>query len=177
MRRLLLVDDELLVLHALQRALRRQLGSDDAHIEIYTEPLLALARCEEMRFDIVIADYQMPLMNGVEFLKEVMQRQPDAVRMMLSASIQFDTLQTAINEAEVFRYIAKPWQMEELREHIELALARRDQAIAERQLADEVRLQRAELTPQQVEARRLEELEPGITRVNWGPDGSVILDP
>jgi hypothetical protein len=43
-------------------------------------------------------------------------------------------------------------------------------------LADEARVAKGKLSPEEAEARRLEALEPGITKVNWGPDGSVILD-
>ena len=83
---------------------------------------------------------------------------------------------SAINEAEVFRYIAKPWLPEEIGETIKLALARRDQAREDLRLVEELRSELGKVTPQELEAKRLEEQEPGITRVNWGPDGSVNLD-
>jgi len=43
-------------------------------------------------------------------------------------------------------------------------------------LFNELRAQAGELSPQELEAKKLEEQEPGITQVNWGPDGSVRLD-
>jgi two-component system probable response regulator PhcQ len=46
-----------------------------------------------------------------------------------------------------------------------------------RELANLVRLEMGDKTAEQVEAERLEAIEPGITEVNWGPDGSVLLDP
>lgn len=46
-----------------------------------------------------------------------------------------------------------------------------------RQLANLVRLEMGDISPEQLEAERLERIEPGITDVNWGPDGSVVLDP
>ncbi len=175
MRRFLLVDDEINVLHALKRTLRQFPSNEEWHIEIFTEPQQALARCSEIAFDIVISDYRMPAMNGVEFLKTVKTLQQDAVRLVLSASTEFDTLLDAINLAEVFRYIAKPWQADDLQEVIKLALARHDQAVEDLRLFDELRVQMGVITPQECEARRLEAEEPGITQVNWGPDGSVIL--
>jgi two-component system probable response regulator PhcQ len=48
--------------------------------------------------------------------------------------------------------------------------------VEERKLADGQRAQRDALTAQELEARRLEGLEPGITKVNWRPDGSISLD-
>jgi two-component system, probable response regulator PhcQ len=176
MRRLLLVDDEINVLRALQRALHRHFRSEELRVEICEDPVQALVRVGESAFDVVISDYRMLPMSGVEFLKTVKKLQPDAVRLMLSAATDFDTVLTAINDAEVFRYIAKPWHDKDLEEIIRLALARRDQLLEDRGLADEVRVQRGELTAEDHEARLLEAAEPGITKVNWGPDGAVILD-
>lgn len=176
MRRILIVDDEVNVLHALNRSLRQHMTGEDVRIEMHTEPEHALQRCTEVAFDVVISDYRMPAIDGVTFFKMVKQIQPDAVRLMLSASSEMQAVINAVNEAEVFRYITKPWQDDELEQVIRHAIARRDQTLDERHLADEARRQRGELTPQELEARHLEEQEPGITKVKWGPDGSVYLD-
>jgi two-component system, probable response regulator PhcQ len=176
MRRFLLLDDEINIVHALQRMLRQHIQEKPLVVEIFTDAQQALQRINEVGFDIVIADYQMPSMNGNAFLKAVKQVQPDAVRLMLSASSDFATLMGAVNDAEVFRYIAKPWQARELEEIIQLALIHRDQCLEDRLLADEARFERGELTPQELEATRLEAEEPGITKVQWGPDGSVYLE-
>lgn len=176
MRRLLLLDDEVNVLRALQRTLRQCLVEPDLRIETFNEPEMALVRCREASFDLVFSDYRMPKMNGVDFLKAVRDIQPGAVRLMLSASSDFEAVKTAINEAEILRYINKPWQITEIEEVVKIALERRDKMQQERALANELRMQRGEMTPQELEAWRLEVEEPGITKVKWGPDGSVILE-
>lgn len=176
MRRFLLVDDEINVLHALRRNLRHCIPDEELQIEIFTEPEKALVRCSEVSFDIVISDYRMPTMSGIEFLKMVKTIQPNAVRLVLSASTEFEAVVRAINQAEVFRYIAKPWQADEVSETIRLALVRHDESLEEQRLLNELRAQLGQLTPQEMEAKRLEKEEPGITKVKWGPDGSVILD-
>jgi two-component system probable response regulator PhcQ len=176
MRRLLLVDDEINVLHALQRTIRHCGIDEEFRIEIFTDPHQAINRSNEVAFDIVISDFRMPEMNGVEFLLEFKKIQSDTVRMLLSASTEFDTLMNAINQAEVFRYIAKPWQPAEIKETVRLALERRDQSREDLRLFNALRVQLNEMTPQELEAKRLEDEEPGITKVNWGPDGSVPLD-
>ncbi len=176
MRRFLLVDDELHVLHALQRTLRQHVDDKDLRVELFTEPDKALERSAEVAFDIIISDYRMPGMNGIEFLKMLKAIQPDAVRLMLSASSEFDTIVSAVNEAEVFRYLPKPWQVDDINDAIRAALVRHDQVVEDRRLADEMRAQLGALTPQELEAKRLEEQEPGIMKVNWGADGSVQLD-
>jgi two-component system probable response regulator PhcQ len=169
MRRLLLLDDEINVLHALQRTLHQCHFATELRIETFTEPTQALVRAVEVDFDLVISDYHMPHMDGIEFLRRLRQLQPDAVRLILSASTDFDTVRRAINEVEILRFIPKPWQLSDLQEVILLGLARRDHS-------DAVKLKLGELTPRQLAERRLEADEPGITKVNWGEDGSVGLD-
>ena len=73
MKRFLLVDDEINVLNALQRTLRQRIGSSELTIEILTDPVEALERIGETAFDLVISDYRMPIMNGIEFLQKVKQ--------------------------------------------------------------------------------------------------------
>lgn len=176
MRHVLLLDDEQNVLQALQRSLRQISKEMQLKIELFTSPQAAIQRLGETPFDFVISDYHMPTMNGVDFLRIAKEVQPDAVRMMLSASADFNTIIGAINEAEVFRYISKPWNVTELRETIQLAVQRREQVLEDRRLADELRVQRGQMSPQEQEAKRLEESDPGITKVKWGPDGAVLLD-
>ena len=168
MKRLLLVDDEQNVLNALLRMLRQCDFAQQLRIETFTDPLQALARAKEVAFDVAISDYQMPGMNGIVFLQRLRQVQPHVVRLVLSASTEFDIVMRAINEVEVFRYIPKPWQLSDLQQTIALALARREQT-------DLVQLQLGQMTQRELEERQLEADEPGITKVNWGPDGSVIL--
>jgi DNA-binding NtrC family response regulator len=175
MRNIMLVDDEVNVLHALQRALKRNFFDEPVHIEIHTDPWQGLERAGERTFDLVVSDYRMPLMTGVEFLKSFREVQPDTARLMLSASTEFDAVMSAVNEAVVFRYITKPWTESDLWETVQQALSQRDHLLENQRLADEKRAEQGMITPQELEARRLEALEPGITKVNRGPDGGVIL--
>lgn len=176
MRRILLLDDEVNVLNALQRALRECFRSGQVRIEIFTDPEQALLRSAEVSFDVVVSDFRMPGMTGADFLQAFKGIQPDAVRLVLSASTDFSAVMDAVNRAEIFRYIVKPWTIEDLRALLESAFLRRDDIVEARRIADELRFVKGELTPQELEARRLEAEEPGITKVNWGPDGSVRLD-
>ncbi|KRB79534.1 response regulator [Noviherbaspirillum sp. Root189] len=176
MRRLLLLDDEINVINALQRALRQHFTDRELRIESFTDPEQALLRSAEVPFDVVVSDYRMPGMTGADFLQAFKGIQPDAVRLVLSASTEFDTVMNAINQAEVFRYIAKPWMVDDLKKIFDLAFTRHDEAKEMRRLANESLASRSELTPQEIEKRRLEAEEPGITKVKWGEDGAVHLD-
>ncbi|MBI1773418.1 MAG: response regulator [Burkholderiales bacterium] len=176
MYKILLLDDEQNVLLALQRSLKSVAREMEMTMELFNSPQEAINRLSHTAFDFIISDYHMPGMNGIQFLSIAKEMQPNAIRLMLSASAEFKTILGAINDAEVFRYIAKPWNQDELLETIQLAAARRQQIIEDQTLADELRLQRGVITPQEHELKRLEETEPGITKVKWGPDGSVLLD-
>lgn len=176
MRKILLVDDETNILHALRRTLTRAFAGQDVRIELFDDPRAALERAAETVFDLVISDYRMPTMDGVTFLKAFRELQPDSVRLILSGTTDFDILVSAINEAEIQRYLIKPWADEEVVDTVRTALEKRAQTLEDRRLADEMRLQQGGITVEELELRRLEEQEPGITKVKWGPDGSVLLD-
>lgn len=175
MRRILLVDDEANVLSALVRAMKLHLPVEDLRIETFTDPFDALSRCAEVTFDIVISDFQMPQMTGVEFLHAMKETAPSTVRMMLSASTEFATVTSAISEAQVFRYIPKPWLVGDLQENIRLALLHRDELLEQQRLTDLLRVRAGELSAEEQEARQLEQEEPGLTKVKWGPNGEILM--
>jgi two-component system probable response regulator PhcQ len=174
MNRLLLVDDEANVVKALVRVMRLRLPKS-VKVEGFDDPVRALSRLDVASFDVIVSDFRMPQMDGIAFLRLARERQPHAVRLILSASTETDTVMKAVNDVEVFRYLSKPWQEDELITHILSALSRAALVRQERGLADDMRVQRGDLTAQEAERRRLEELEPGITRVEWGPHGEVLM--
>jgi len=181
MSRILIVDDEASILKALQRVLRVapcSYGKRQFTLEVHTttSPLQALELARHEEFDLFISDYRMPEMDGIEFLKNAKAIQPDAARLILSGYADLNALVRAVNEVGIERFIGKPWNDYDLMSAIGQALAHRELLLENRQLADLVRLEMGDKTAEQVEAERLELLEPGITKVNWGPDGSVLLD-
>jgi len=176
MQRILLLDDEDHVLSALKRVLRSGFGAA-LLVETTVDPELALARLKQVPFDVVVSDYRMPLITGTEFLGLVRYIQPQAVRMILSATSDFETLMRAVNDVEIFRYVMKPWDEKDLIDHIRQALERAAHLRHESELADVGRHQFGSLSAAELEARRLEAMEPGITRVEWGPDGEVLEPP
>ena len=173
--RIMLVDDESNVLSALERLLRRHLPNAPV-VETFTSPAAALARSWEVPFEVVVSDYRMPEMDGVEFLKQFRDIQPQALRLILSGITDFDALVTAVNEVGLYRYLIKPWDDTEIVTILQAALAEQARQAEALRLADERREELGKLTPEERERRRLEAEEPGITRVNWGPDGAIHLD-
>ncbi len=109
----LLVDDEESILSALKRVLRRE----DYGVLTCNSGTDALALLEESEsaIGVVVSDFRMPSMNGIEFLSRVRALHPDTVRIVLSGYADAEMVQSAINQGEVYRFISKPWDEEELK--------------------------------------------------------------
>ena len=117
-KKVLFVDDDTNILAAYRRALRKTCALTTAAGG--AEGLRILA--EDGPFAVVISDMQMPEMNGLEFLKEVAQRAPDTVRVMLTGNADQKTAVDAVNEGSVFRFCNKPCPPEEMAATIDTAL-------------------------------------------------------
>jgi len=170
MRRILILDDEPAVLNALRRTLRAAFAQEDVVIEVFEEPEAAVLRAGEQDFDVVISDYRMPGLNGADVLQLVKGLQPDAIRIVVSATTEILDIADAVNRAEVFRYLAKPWQQEELVATVREAFGRRDGLRHPAPVPAGARED-----ARQRELDRLERDEPGITRVDRDEDGNIRL--
>jgi DNA-binding NtrC family response regulator len=102
--RILLVDDDANILQGYQRALRKQFVLEPA---LSGEEGLEAVRAQGP-YAVVVADMQMPGMNGVEFLARVKEIAPDTVRMMLTGNADQQTALEAVNEGHIFRFLTKP---------------------------------------------------------------------
>jgi response regulator RpfG family c-di-GMP phosphodiesterase len=118
---LLLVDDEPSVLSALRRLFRLQ-GYDIEQATSGADALQVLAR---RPVDLVISDMRMPEMDGATFLEAVRQSHPDTVRLLLTGYADIGATVAAINRGEIHRYIAKPWDDQDLLLVVADALRRR----------------------------------------------------
>jgi DNA-binding NtrC family response regulator len=89
-------------------------------------PVHALSVLKEQEFSVVITDQQMPMVSGLDFLAQVRQIQPDATRILITAVLNISTLIDAINKAEIYRFVVKPWSREELLATVKSAVERYD---------------------------------------------------
>lgn len=181
MSRILIVDDEEAILKSLRRVL--SLTPCAAGNKVYPLTLdtfsVATAALEKARYtayDLVLSDYRMPGMDGVSFLKAIREIQPNAARLILSGYADLNALIGAINDAGISRFLSKPWNDHELITAIGHALAARELNLENQTLADQARVVMGALSIEELERKRLESDAPGITRVIWGEDGSVLLD-
>ena len=104
--RILVVDDEENILNSLKRLFRPS-GYETVACTSAQEALELIGKSEP--FHLVISDYRMPEMNGVEFLKEVKSCSPDSVRMVLSGFADAGSIIAMTNERHIYKFIPKPW--------------------------------------------------------------------
>ena len=122
LKRILIVDDEEIVLVALRETLRRERYG----VVTCSTPEKALEIIREEAFSVIISDFQMPGMTGLDFLAQAKQLQPDATRILITAVLSLDTVIDAINKGEIYRFIVKPWLREELLATVKNAVQRHD---------------------------------------------------
>ncbi len=116
--KIMFVDDEKSILAALTRIFL------DDDVEIYTAEsgLAALEILKNESMDLIVSDQRMPEMNGVEFLRQSIKYSPNSVRIVLTGYADINAAVDSINKGEVYRYIAKPWDNNELKATIRGAL-------------------------------------------------------
>ncbi|MFP8874639.1 MAG: HD domain-containing phosphohydrolase [Myxococcota bacterium] len=107
----LFVDDEAHILKTLGRLLR-SMPIDVLTAQTPDQAMLLLA---EARPQVVVSDYRMPGMSGVDFLAQVRDKHPKAIRMMLTGYTEMEVVVGAINRGEIYRLVTKPFTGAELR--------------------------------------------------------------
>ncbi len=116
---ILYVDDEIANLSIFKNMFRRRYTIFTA-----TSAEDGLDILNKENIDLVISDQRMPLMSGVEFLKEVKLRYPQPGRILVTGYTDFDALKDAINEADIFQYVQKPWNETSFQLIIDAALSK-----------------------------------------------------
>jgi serine/threonine-protein kinase len=107
--RLLFVDDEERVTNALKGVFR---DTYDVVTASSGQQALELARTQA--FHVIVSDQRMPGMLGVELLREVKALRPNAVRMLLTGYSDLAAIVGSVNDGEVFRFVSKPWNQDDL---------------------------------------------------------------
>jgi DNA-binding NtrC family response regulator len=103
MDKILLVDDESAELHGYQRVLHRRY-----HTEGVEDPFRALELIQSGEYSVIVSDYRMPGMDGLELLRKTMEVAPDTVRILLTGVQDWDVAMKAVNECQVYRFLTKP---------------------------------------------------------------------
>lgn len=117
--RILVVDDETDNLKALERTLRREFD-----VVASSDPVQAAGQISEDAFAVILTDQKMPAMTGTELLAKAATVSPNTTRMILTAFTDTKLMLEAINRAEIYRYITKPWDNDALLVHVRQAAER-----------------------------------------------------
>jgi response regulator RpfG family c-di-GMP phosphodiesterase len=130
MKKIILVDDEKNILEAYRRNLVEEFDiitadSGDGAIEIIRK---------EPRIPVIVTDYKMPGMNGVELLERVREISPDTVQIMLTGQAEMNAIISLINKGRIFRFLTKPCSSEDLISNINDALRQHELVTAEKEL-------------------------------------------
>ena len=132
--RILCVDDEPHILESLRDTLRR--GFDVRTAESGAEGLVLLAQ-EPDEFAVIISDMRMPAMSGSVFLREARAVAPDASRILLTGYADLEAAISAVNDAQLFRFLTKPCPPADLVATCAAALAQHRLQTAERVLLEQ----------------------------------------
>lgn len=116
----LIVDDDEHVLLSLERTMRRM----PWQVRRASSGPEALEILETERVAVILADYQMPGMNGIELLVRAKQKWPGIQRVMLTGAANLEIIEQAVNESEVFRFLNKPWNDAHLKATVRECLQR-----------------------------------------------------
>ncbi len=113
----LYVDDEVNNLNSFKAAFRR-------YFDIYTASSAREGRkvLDSYEIGVIITDQRMPGMTGIEFLESILPIYPDTIRILLTGFSDINAVMDAINRGQVYKYLVKPWQNDELKMYIENAL-------------------------------------------------------
>ncbi len=161
----LIVDDE----DAIRVALGRILAADGYEVHAASRGADALVLLDKMPIDLLLTDYNMPGMNGVDLAEKVLQVHPDVIRIILTVADDFAVVKEAINRAQIYRFLSKPWDASDLRLTVR-------SACEQRRLERENAAQQRVISRQQALLDSLENQHPGITSIKRDAGGAILLD-
>ena len=109
---IMIVDDEEMVLTSLSSFLTLE---TEYEVITFTRATEALAHLDEHDIDLVISDFLMPEMDGLQFLSKVRDMKPEVSRVILTGYADKENAIKAINEVGLYQYIEKPWNNDDIR--------------------------------------------------------------
>jgi len=130
----LVVDDEPGIVESLAHMLRR-----DYEVHAATSASEAFDVMQNHEIHIIMTDQRMPFMTGVELLSKLKGKYPDAIRILFTGFADVEAVIAAINQGNVFRYLAKLWEPEELRQTIQAAAEEYDRIVTRREVVEKLR--------------------------------------
>jgi YesN/AraC family two-component response regulator len=118
----MIIDDEPMVTQSIKNFLSLE---TDYEIIALTSPMAALETLKTRQVDVIISDYLMPDLNGIDFFLKAKEIQPQATRVLLTGYADKENAIKAINDVGLYQYIEKPWENEDLRLVLRNAIEKR----------------------------------------------------
>jgi DNA-binding NtrC family response regulator len=160
---ILVVDDEELFIEYI----KSMLSSESYNVVTASNGKQGLEILKKQSVNLVISEYKIPLMNGLEFLEKVRIIYPDILTVMVTDQADINLAIKAVNEAGVYKFLLKPWDDIDFKNTIKRTLESL-QVIKERdELIRKVKTHEATL-------KDLEKRYPGITKVEKDEDGYIL---
>ena len=159
----LFIDDDEMILNAIKRALR----NENYNILTVASGDRGLRLLQDQPVSLVVCDYQMPGISGLEVLKDVKTTYPRILTIMLTGQAEVNIAAQAINNCGVYKFILKPWEDADLKITIRRALESLDLVQERDNLLREVQ-------DRDMALQNLEKKYPGISKVKRDEEGYII---
>ncbi|MEJ2665371.1 MAG: response regulator [Spirochaetia bacterium] len=117
---ILCIDDEVNIL----KSIKRLFIDEEYEIMTTTKGEEGLELLKKRKVDVLITDQQMPGIKGLEIIKQAKKISPQTVRIMITGYSDIDVTISAINEGEIHRYIAKPWDNDQFKQIVKSVLVK-----------------------------------------------------
>jgi DNA-binding NtrC family response regulator len=118
----MIIDDEPMVTQSIKNFLSLE---TEYEVLAFTSPVAALETLKSRQVDVIISDYLMPDLNGIDFFLKAKDIQPQATRVLLTGYADKENAIKAINDVGLYQYIEKPWENEDLRLVLRNAIEKR----------------------------------------------------
>ena len=180
--KILYVDDDKLLTSTFSTLMKVE-GFED--VIIYNNPLEALEYLKLETPDLIISDFLMPEMNGLEFLREAKRLYPEVSMILLTAYADKENAIKTINEIGVYKYLEKPWDNDDLIMNIKNGIERSNLLAKLREKISELEHAKAELKRysedlENIVAERTKDLTIANMKlsaiINYCADGIIIID-
>jgi DNA-binding NtrC family response regulator len=158
------VDDDEAMLSTVVRCLRRE--PFDVRSTLSASDALAMIVMNEVA--VLVSDYEMPEMTGAQLAGQVRRLRPETVRILLTGKRTLETAVDGINQGEIFKFLNKPFDNEQLRQAVAAGIARHKELVE--LTGDRQRRERREQLKRAVEAEY-----PGISTVTRPPGGPYVV--
>lgn len=164
-KKILVVDDEIYFLNSIKRTLKKE----KFEVLCAASAKDAFEVLKNEKIELVISDYRMAEMNGIEFLKEVFKQYPDTIRFMLTGETNMEIAMQAINEGAISRFFTKPCNIFELAITIDEVLKQKELMEHTKRLLDKAKQQSNLL-------KETKDNSLNISQVQRDKDGAIIME-